>query len=310
MNEWLWPILTGVGLLAAWIRFGYFWDDKLDARHRDAVREKMLGVMRDQNPAELFIFLFDRIFDPSGSGRPRIGRSVAASLITLALMLCVWWAWWPERADAILATLFSQDQSSLQETSLPIRAAVGLGAVAIGANIIGDVFSLWETRFVLGRMVGARPWVQLTLLVCDAIATFLMYFVGLIIGFAILWVIALATTVLDTRFGFLTTLQWFVDTVVGAVFLQGGLIFSGSDNVDFPVDFFAIFFYTAFFTSFWVWVFFLGVKFWPRLKKVGNLLNVYVHPLGAAMTLGAVFFGLVVTMAVVFWKLLRFLISL
>ena len=57
MNEWLWPILTGVGLLAAWIRFGYFWDDKLDARHRDAVREKMLGVMRDQNPAELFIFL-------------------------------------------------------------------------------------------------------------------------------------------------------------------------------------------------------------------------------------------------------------
>ena len=126
MNEWLWPILTGVGLLAAWIRFGYFWDDKLDPKHREAVREKMLGVMQDQNPAELFIFLFDRIFDPSGNGRPRIGRSVVASLITLALMLCVWWAWWPERADAIVAVLSSQDQSSLQETSFPIRAAVGL----------------------------------------------------------------------------------------------------------------------------------------------------------------------------------------
>ena len=163
---------------------------------------------------------------------------------------------------------------------------------------------------MLGRMVGARPWVQLTLLVCDAIATFLIYFAGLIIGFAILWVIALATPVFDASQGFLTAFQGFVDTVVGAVFLQGGLVFSGPNSVDSPVDFFAIFFYTAFFTSFWVWVFFLGVKFWPRLKKVGNLLNVYVHPPGAAMTLGVVFFGLVVTMAVIFWKLLRFLISL
>ena len=310
MRDWLWPLLTGVGLLAAWIRFGYFWDDKLDEKHRDAVRDKMLGVMGDQNPAELFIFLFDRVFVPSRRGRPRIGRSIIASCVTLAVMLCVWWAWWPERVDAAFAPLLSPDPAMPNQAYHTLVGLLALGAVAMGTNLFGDYFSLWETRFVLGRMAGARPWLQWTLLAVDSIATYAMFLVGLVIGFVIMWIISFAMPILDTtEAGFLGTLLSFVAGVSGYLFLDGAMVFSDSELPKLN-DLFALFLYTALFTSIWLWVFFLGVKLWPRLKKVGNLLNVYVHPLGAAMTLGAVFLGVVVAITVVVWKVMALLISL
>ena len=81
-----------------------------------------------------------------------------------------------------------------------------------------------------------------------------------------------------------------------------GLLFCSAE----PNDFLSIFFYTTLFASLWAWVFMLGTKLCPLFVWLaGDVLDIDSHPVGAAMTIGGVFFGLMIIISGYVWRLFQ-----
>lgn len=144
-------------------------------------------------------------------------------------------------------------------------------------------------------MAVSRGSCQAVLLLADLVATMLIYGVGLVLG-TFLWM-ALFMILLEEipSLGDIGTIQEavfdLVHSVLNVLIVDRGLMFCGSEQM----DFFSIFFYTTLFTSVWVWVFMLGIKLWPLFTWLsGSVLNINSRPVGALTTIGGVFLGLLV----------------
>ena len=153
------PIYIGAGFAASCLAFGYFWDsgDKLRGEFRDKVRKKLKHTLLKDNLASLFISFFDCLFISNETGRPRLWRSVSASCLVLTIILCIWAFCWPERAESAFGSIFEPDPlAELYPAALDWPDWIAVVATGVGINLIGDIFSLWETRFVMGHMAEDR----------------------------------------------------------------------------------------------------------------------------------------------------------
>lgn len=286
MADFFGPICDSIKFAVGCAAFGYFWDtgNKLREEYKERIRRNLNRFSSEDNLASLFLPLFDRLFDPNGTGRPRFWRSVLASCLVLSVLSIVWALLWPERAAGVF---------SVWETPSLLIMIVPL---AVGINLIGDIFSLWETRFVVGRMAVSRGSCQAVLLLADLVATMLIYGAGLVFG-TFLW-IALLMILLEEipslgEIGEIGEIGEgvfdLVHSALNVLIVDRGLMFCGPGEM----DFLSIFFYTTLFTS--VWVFMLGIKLWPLFTWLsGSVLNINSRPIGALMTIGGVFLGFLV----------------
>ena len=163
---------------------------------------------------------------------------------------------------------------------------VAVPAIVVVVNLVGDYFSLWESRIIISRMVTLRGVLRRSgIFALDLVATFAIYCVSLFIaclpvGFAYMAVFD------DTR----TTVWSLTLNVFRILFLDGTSVMAGNPNS----DFLAICLYTSLLTSVWVWTFSLGLILWPTIGGLASCFNTQYRPVGAAMTIGGILFGLLV----------------
>ena len=297
--DFCWPICIGAAFAWACSRFGYFWDkdDKLEPALRERVRQTLDRVFPADDSAGLFLSFFDNLFDPGGTGRPSLTRSVLASFLVLIVLAVAWALSWPGRAESIFTDLV---EGTLREL---LDSIMILTLLAVGTNCIGDFFSLWETRFMMGRVAIARGRRRAILLLSDLVATVLIYGSGVVFGSLLFMAFA------ELRaFEYIPSLSVIILHILTVVFIvfdtlvvDQGLLFCDPEN-----DFLSIFFYTTLFTSVWAWVFMLGIKLWPLFARMlRETLNVNQYPVGSAMTIGGIFIGLVISFVGYVWKLFQ-----
>ena len=271
-------LLTGLIAFVLITRWGFYIDDKISDQVRKKVYDLCRNIDRNRWP-DPFIELFDRLFYSERKGRPKFWRSVLASCLVMVIITVAWLYRQPSAIELINAV------------SWPVIGVLTTYAVCI--NLLGDYFSLWETRAVLLRMAKRRDGRgRILLLLFDGLASALIFVAGLILGsvvFLFFW--SLPDGIVDVL-----TLVKIVGSGVGetisSLFREGGIFLSDPGHGGSVLG---IFLYTTFFTSVWVWTFLIGVLLLPLLKQLWSIFNVEKHPVGAAMCVGGAFFGLVLT---------------
>ena len=295
MIEMISPILYGLSVAAAAAAFGYLWNGRVTADYRMRVRRRMNRIESDESLAHLFVEFFDRVFDPTAKGRPRLKRAVLASCIVLALFLIsISLTWWGDPNSAFGRIL---DQNEYPGWSGILTAL----AFAIGTNLFGDIFSLWETRIILGVMARSRRRIHGLLLVVDFIATTLIFIAGLGLGACISllseWLLLQSTSIeelLRPGYAFGWIKKTYFETYESLI-VNKGILFLADRN---SYDLFGVYYYTALATSVWAWLFFVGIKVWPLMAFVKRILDDEQAPVGVAMTVGGLYFGSVVTISI------------
>ena len=278
-----------------WAAFGYFWDKKLSADFRDQVRQILLHALREHNLGLLFAVFFDRIFSTTPTSRPSFTRSVFASWVILAILLGSWASYAPHR---FFGTWSHVESVAYGLPTWPLIASVFCFAVAI--NVVGDFFSMWETRFIVGRIATSPGQFLIVWLLLDLIATITIYAASYVLGISIM--ILLYSLVFDdmTWLAAKIFFDHYLFSVLDQLVIQRGLLFCPPPS---DVDLFVIFFYTTLFTSVWIWVFMLGIKLWPICRKLSWILDVENYPVGSAMTIGGVLIGFLVTISLFTWQI-------
>ena len=104
-----------------------------------------------------------------------------------------------------------------------------LATITLSVNILGDYFSIWETRLVIGRMsqsgkVQAVAWLSL-----DLVATVTIYCATLTFGVFLAYLFS----------GRLTLFSSELSMILRTVFLEGGLFFAQPNEM---IDPFVLFF--------------------------------------------------------------------
>ena len=277
---WLYPIIAGAAIFGAFSRFGYFLDEgnKITPSYRQNVRDLLNRINHSSWPG-YFLTLHDIVFCPSPRRWPRISRSLIASTIALFVVLVIW-----------IVAQFS-DLRSFIENKIASTAALILLTIsyALPFNLLGDLFSDWETRVIIDRMVQTQSTKKRALLLLfDLGASIGVFLVGLIFGTLFLMANArlLGWSASDASY-FDDVLQY-----IERIILNGGWLFL--DGIEFNV--FGVFFVTTLLTSVWIWVFFIGIMLWPFLAFLTRFLNSEAYPIGAAMTIGGGFVGLLLTL--------------
>ena len=304
MPDALTPLGWGIFVASALTAGGYFWDERVTPEIRDNVYKTLKKIL-SKDITTVFVAAFDRIFDPHAQGRPLFWRSVCASCLAMAAVTLVWMSRLSENTPGPVAY-------AAEHGPLALWSAV---IVYGGTNFIGDYFSLWETRHIVGLMETTGPRKRILLVLLDIVATTSIYCASLVVGLFV-GVLLGALEPLVRGQGVMTFLA-FQEPYWGAAWdLFGCRVWAALETVavgggislcdNKPGSFYGIFFYTTFLTSIWVWVFMLGIKLWPLFAWLeGTVLNVRKHPVGVAMTIAGLAIGAVMTPVGVVMSLFR-----
>ncbi|MCH7889052.1 MAG: hypothetical protein IIA00_07215 [Proteobacteria bacterium] len=284
MPDGLGPLIAGISTVGAVGGFGYFIDGKLSDEFRDRVRDKLNRVSgADDTWPALFLIMFDRLFVPGQRRRPSFKRSAAVSINILAFLLILWVVFLPQRLDFLLDEM-RRELGTEYDVGTALPAFFFLGVMI---NLIADYFSLWESRFVLGRMTTKGGAVNNAVyLLVDFVATVVIFALAVSLAFFVIDVFSKADELVFRIFA--------KTAAVFKMFINGGLLFS--HDVVFT-DLIAAYLYTTLFTSVWVWIFMLGGVFWPLFSWLSKVLAVDKYPVGSVMAIGGVFLGLIITAA-------------
>ena len=230
--------------LATWAAFAgglWFLFDKAEEAVSPTMRRSTSAWLRNVDPVataarwpSFFAAAFDKLFGEKHWSWRCFGRSAVASLLTVGVLLCLYWS-----IHGYVG--FVSAPLSLRQ-SLPWIAGWGL------LNVIPDFLSLLQTRWVLRRLEagGRAALVTVDLLITTGIALAGQYLVVPLIN-----VFAPTTSFNEQRvFG------WFVDQeyLTLAVSVANYAIGVVTMEVGWPVTP-GIFFYSTFLTSAWLWLY-------------------------------------------------------
>ncbi len=282
------PLVTGMGVWLALCRFGFSIDGKINSNLKKKTFQLFDGASRTNWP-EVFISLFDRVFSSGGSGRPELWRSALASCISLTVVTAI-----------CVVNQISSNGAIFSNVELSWALLVILFPYVVAINVIGDHFSLWQTRYVLGWMIGSRSSIyRLLLLVLDVIASALIYFSAVVLGSALflgIWVLSGGEISYFGERSWVHHLISMTGGVFSSTFRNGGLTLSDPEGFG---NFFAVLMYTTLFTSVWVWTFLAGIIILPLFTRLWNVFKVEESPVGAAMCTGGAAIGLVTFVLIV-----------
>ena len=278
------PVYIGAAFILVFTLLGYVMDGKLLPAAKAGVCNTLNGSQQGRSAVSLFLTVFDRLFDPGSTGRTHLGRTLSALAFVLLLMLAGWAMLLPER----VAVVFSHPPGW--------RIMVVALGILVLTNIIGSVFSLWETRLLAGWMATAGAPVLAALLILDVVATLLAYCAGLLIGILILSVFQVELLEIMLEFGAANGLFHFYSSLYDILVMDKGLLFCPPDvdflDLRFGSDLVSMGFYAALLPSVWLWVFLLGFNAWPLCKWLGGVLPTDRFPVATVMALGATLIAL------------------
>ena len=265
------PLFWGISVCLACSYFG----DLIDKKIRDSIRvdfyHSMVNTFEDVSRLQFFADMFDRLFRPCNERRPRFWRSSLASLIVFCALSLVW--------------ILSNYESVISKYNPPVLFLSASLVFGLPINFLGDYLSLWQTRYIIGKMASTRSNFHKSMLfVADIVLTVTIYFVGLVTGTFFLWIITgfiFGIQNVDSTFAFV------VD--VTSHLVPDGILLSHSSAY---MNLFGIFFITTLFTSIWLWVFLLGLAVWPLFAKFKEWFTVEQHPVWTVMTMGGMWLGL------------------
>lgn len=286
MGEILGPLWLGAEIIAIAAGIGAGCEMAIKPKPREAVRRLIQPLAKVDlwQIADSFIQFFDCLFEPSSTGRPRIWRSVLASCFALTITSLYWWHHYPERVRTTIELLMNSGNDWL----IPFSARVGVVFVASSAvtiNIIGDIFSMWETRWVLGRLANTKSAVRtFALVIADIIASFFIYLLGAFVSFGLFEVM-----LGGSASAYLFVVRYFLLHILDF----NNLLFRSYGTVE--MDIFVVFLYTSMITSVWIWLFVIGIKtislVQVTLRSFARLFDLDKRPVAFVMLTGGVVLG-------------------
>ena len=300
MSNPVFAILPSVAIIIVFVPLGYVMDRKFTDKFRTRVSQSLEHhfIVGENNSPKLFIEIFDGLFRTRSKLRPSLPRSIIASISTTLVIAMLW---------AVSPQFKAQD---IGQITVEADVAVVLIILFISINVAGDFFSLWLSRYLIGRMSTVRKLCRsMGYLMVDflsSIAIFIVFlFVGALFGALLLsYYFRNDTSILSVEtdqpirevFGDVITLS--LETTIEGTqeLLEGGLLFC-SEVI--TIDILAIFFFTTLLTSIWVWIFIMGVSFWPLLTSIRSVLRVRKYPIGSATMIGSVALCILVTIVLV-----------
>lgn len=272
MESFWTPFFSALKVFADIATLGFAWDKLLKPDRKISVRNLMQSMATGniQEIAESFIRCFDAIFDPSDIGRPSIWRSMLMSCLMMAFTLVCWWQFSPERFWDIIRLLVVEKFEN--GYTIYWGGVLIITIFGIIINIIGDVFSIWETRFVLGKLASSEStYKQMVLLVLDLIASVFIFCVCLLI----------ATSIFMLLWDFEISLDFVMRIWMEFVnILEMSILNFPTDE---GADFISVFFLTTMCTSVWVWLFIIGVKCSFIIRWISRYFDYRDYPVAFAM---------------------------
>ena len=279
------PLFTFLAIVVISSWFGYFLNNKVKPEYKKLVSEKIKQTVQLDKTANftcLFLRLFDQLILPSTAQRPNICRSILVSMTTLAFVGLVW---------ATTSTLFNKSFQSF--VSDPWGNTVIFLVLGTIINIIGDYFSLRESRLVIGMLPRVNLIYRPMLIMLDLVFTVVCFLASCLLGLYLLHALGIS-------FGDPDPLS------LSRIILLEGIFFSTNSRL--VVHLLGIYFWTTLFSSVWLWIFVAGSMFWPLVKWTRRFIDIDKHPIGTVMTVGGIFIGMVFLVATVAQELLAVVI--
>lgn len=256
---------------------GFLLDKHIRRHYRQEISLEWQRIDKNSWPKK-FLKLHDHLLTSSSSsaGRPRLGRSAALSMLSMFVITIGW-------------ILFGLPENNWGNKIENLEFIILIFVVyVIPVNILGDYFSFWETRIVVGRMAeSTRKFFLVFYVLFDFVVTTLLFLVCLVLGSAVLIIVAY---VAGMRFEG-SVLDEIGRTIVEIV-LSGAWLFASTDLPE--MDAFGVLYLTTLTTSIWIWAYMIGSQLWPVVLIVANMFEVERKPIGYAMTMGGVVLGFLV----------------
>ena len=202
------------------------------------------------------------MYSPS-SVRPAFFRCAKFSCLVFISILCLWTilssAFFPETMTSIKISI-----DRTEDIRTPFDLAWILFIVVFAINIIGDYFSIWETRIILSKLRDSHSLIQMVALwVVDVIASILIFYVffyfaqiAMVVPYVAIGSES-ANMLYDTILDIYSPRDFFRILVALLTFPESvGVIYS-----------FCLF--TTLSTTVWAGLAIAIVKAWPLLRRVG-----------------------------------------
>ncbi len=273
------PIYLSLGFYVAVTisALGFILDHIVRKHYRQEISHEWQRIDKNSWPKK-FLELHDRLLTSSlsSAGRPRLGRSAALSMLSIFVIIVGWLLL--GLPDNNLDNKFSADHE------LIILIFV---IYIIPVNILGDYFSFWETRIVIGRMAEAKQKVALFLYVLlDFVVTTLLFMIFLLLGTVVfIMMFYLEGAQMDNILSE-------VGNTIYEILESGGWLFASADAPG--INAFGVLYLTTLTTSIWVWAYMIGSLLWPAVLLLANVIEVERKPIGFAMAVGGVVLGFLV----------------
>ena len=180
------PVAFIIGFVA-FLRSCYALDEILPEVFTNVASRVLEPSAKTRAAISFFLTCFDKLFWSSSKQRPLFWRCAGFSCLVYLAVLCSW---------AVLLTDFTKPISFLVALAYPLEVAhmhlikksilSNLGVVfclLLSVNVVGDYFSLWETRWILNKLKANRSiFCAAILWFFDILATLAIYVVSLTFG--------------------------------------------------------------------------------------------------------------------------------
>ena len=169
---------------------------KLDEHMPQELTKKALKVLNRSADTEsslaFFLFRFDKLFCSPGTQFPMFWRCARFSCLVFSAVVCSWVilaaAFAPHDLKIFVDKIFYSSNDYFIPLS-PIQNILIMVSFVLGINVIGDYFSLLETRYMLGKIHASKSLpIAAFLWCCDIVLSLILFCIFFIVGYFILYV--------------------------------------------------------------------------------------------------------------------------
>lgn len=192
-----------------------------------------------------FVAVFDGIFGKKHFSWRCFSRSCIASILAVLMLTIFWWALNPE---VFYAYFLNED----------FTETLGMYIfISFVFNLIPDYFSLFETRYIIGKLRNVNSTTKIIVfLVIDIVATAFIFFAG----------VAISIFIVNRIAG--DPMYMYLDTLLGVVeMIEAGLTMSTFAD---KVPNMGVWFYSTFFTSVWIYLYVIS----GMIVKAGSFIGI------------------------------------
>lgn len=271
-------------------------DDEMPPAFVETARRVFNSETNVSSVLTFFLAYFDKFFNSSDGRPPRFFPCAIFSLLTFTTIasfiatISLWAA--PQLLWSIYEDFFNSSDDWLVPLT-PLQNAWITLSVILSANIIGDYFSLWETRFILEKLRLVISTKRMILLwTTDILASLLIFGISLLL-------VPILLALGAGEFSRLKENWWAVLLFLVAVPLDPAIYLFAERGLSIV---FSVSLYTSLSTTLWVGVSIIVVKLWAFLRLVRFFPIAREKPFGAVTMAALMVLAVVAIVAKLLWS--------